>query len=103
MYVTLLPYLMATKELKTKPPQHSVKELLRFGIQPDLILCRSDYPVSDELREKIALFCTIEGRPVVPLLTTETIYAVPRLPNQPHPAPFLAQDRAHPATYPTPH
>lgn len=77
LHVTLLPYLMATKELKTKPTQHSVKELLRVGIQPDVILCRSDYPLSDDLREKIALFCNIEERAVVPLLTTETIYEVP--------------------------
>jgi CTP synthase len=77
LHVTLLPYLQATRELKTKPTQHSVKELLRVGIQPDVILCRSDYPVSDELREKIALFCNIDKRAVVPLLTTETIYEVP--------------------------
>ena len=63
IHVTLLPYLGATKELKTKPTQHSVKELLRVGIQPDVILCRSDYPVSDDLREKIALFCNIERKP----------------------------------------
>src|SRR3989442_1024072 len=77
LHVTLLPYLGETKELKTKPTQHSVKELLRVGIQPDVILCRSDYPVSDELREKIALFCNIEARAVVPLITAETIYEVP--------------------------
>ena len=77
LHVTLLPYLMATKELKTKPTQHSVKELLRVGIQPDVILCRSDYALADELREKIALFCNIEERAVVPLLTTDTIYEVP--------------------------
>src|SRR5213079_3068939 len=77
IHVTLLPYLGAAKELKTKPTQHSVKELLRVGIQPDVILCRSDYPVSADLREKIALFCNIEERAVVPLLTTETIYEVP--------------------------
>jgi len=77
LHVTLLPYLGASKELKTKPTQHSVKELLRVGIQPDVILCRSDYPVSDELREKIALFCNIEARAVIPLLTAETIYEVP--------------------------
>ena len=62
LHVTLLPYLGATKELKTKPTQHSVKELLRVGIQPDVILCRSDYPVSEELREKIAFFCNIEAQ-----------------------------------------
>ncbi|MBV8821228.1 MAG: CTP synthase [Chloroflexi bacterium] len=77
MHVTLLPYLGASKELKTKPTQHSVKELLRVGIQPDVIVCRSDYAVSDELREKIALFCNIEASAVIPLLTAETIYEVP--------------------------
>src|SRR6266852_5055585 len=77
LHVTLLPYLMATKELKTKPTQHSVKELLRVGIQPDVILCRSDYPVSDELREKIALFCNIESKAVIPMTNAETIYEVP--------------------------
>ena len=77
LHVTLLPYIGATKELKTKPTQHSVKELLRVGIQPDVILCRSDYPVSQELREKIALFCNIEARAVIPLVTAETIYEVP--------------------------
>ena len=64
-------------ELKTKPTQHSVKELLRAGIQPDVILCRSDYPVSDDIREKIALFCNIERRAVVPLVTAASIYDVP--------------------------
>src|SRR2546429_778537 len=77
IHVTLLPYLGATKELKTKPTQHSVKELLRVGIQPDVILCRSDYPVSHELREKIALFCNIESKAVIPMLNAETIYEVP--------------------------
>lgn len=77
LHVTLLPYLMATKELKTKPTQHSVKELLRVGIQPDVILCRSDLPIPDELREKIALFCNIDERAVVAVPTVETIYEVP--------------------------
>lgn len=77
LHVTLLPYLMATKELKTKPTQHSVKELLRVGIQPDVILCRSDLPIPDELREKIALFCNIDERAVVALPTVDTIYEVP--------------------------
>jgi CTP synthase len=77
LHVTLLPYLMATRELKTKPTQHSVKELLRVGIQPDVILCRSDLPIPDELREKIALFCNIEERAVVALPTADTIYEVP--------------------------
>ncbi len=77
LHVTLLPYIGATKELKTKPTQHSVKELLRSGIQPDVILCRSDYPVSDEIREKIALFCNIQQRAVIPLVTANSIYEVP--------------------------
>src|SRR5258708_35270455 len=72
LHVTLLPYIGATKELKTKPTQHTVKELLRVGIQPDVILCRSDYAMSDDLREKIALFCNIEARAAVPRLTPQT-------------------------------
>jgi CTP synthase len=79
LHVTLLPYIGATKELKTKPTQHSVKELLRAGIQPDVILCRSDYPVSDDLREKIALFCNIPTRAVIPLVTANSIYEVPMM------------------------
>ncbi len=79
IHVTLLPYLGATKELKTKPTQHSVKELLRVGIQPDVILCRSDVPVSDEICEKIALFCNIDERAVIPMTTADTIYEVPLL------------------------
>ena len=66
LHVTLLPFIGATHELKTKPTQHSVKELLRAGIQPDVILCRSDFPVADEIRDKIALFCNIERRAVIP-------------------------------------
>jgi CTP synthase len=77
LHVTLLPYLAASKELKTKPTQHSVKELLRVGIQPDAILCRSDLPIPDELREKIALFCNVEKHAVVALPTADTIYEVP--------------------------
>ena len=77
IHVTLLPYLGAAKELKTKPTQHSVKELLRVGIQPDVILCRSDYPVSDELRDKIALFCNIDSSAVIGMTNAETIYEVP--------------------------
>ena len=92
LHVTLLPYLMATKELKTKPTQHSVKELLRVGIQPDVILCRSDYPLSDELRDKIALFCNIEERAVVPMLTTDTIYEVPLILEEAGLGQFLVQE-----------
>ncbi|HEU5347417.1 MAG TPA: CTP synthase, partial [Ktedonobacterales bacterium] len=77
LHVTLLPFIGATHELKTKPTQHSVKELLRAGIQPDVILCRSDFPVPDEIRDKIALFCNIERRAVIPAETASSIYEVP--------------------------
>ncbi len=77
VHVTFLPYVGATKELKTKPTQHSVKELRSIGIQPDVICARSDYPVTEDLRDKIALFCDVESRAVVPLETADTIYAVP--------------------------
>ncbi|HZK67354.1 MAG TPA: CTP synthase [Chloroflexota bacterium] len=77
IHLTLLPYIGSTQELKTKPTQHSVKELRGIGIQPDAIVCRSDFPVSDDLREKIALFCNVEKRAVVPLETVDSIYRVP--------------------------
>ncbi len=77
IHLTLLPYIGATRELKTKPTQHSVKELRSIGIQPDAIICRSDYPVPPELTEKIALFCDVEPRAVVALPTVSTIYRVP--------------------------
>ncbi len=77
VHVTLLPALAATGELKTKPTQHSVKELRSIGIQPDIIVARSDQHVDDELREKIALFCDVNVDAVVPAATAETIYEVP--------------------------
>jgi CTP synthase len=77
VHVTLLPYLNSTKELKTKPTQHSVNELRRIGIQPDIIVCRSDYPISEEIRNKISLFCDVERKAVIPLTTVSTIYEVP--------------------------
>src|SRR3954447_23793765 len=77
IHLTLLPYIAATKELKTKPTQHSVKELRSIGIQPDVIICRSDFPVSSELKDKIALFCDVDSRAVVPLQTVPSIYEVP--------------------------
>jgi len=79
IHLTLLPYIAATKELKTKPTQHSVKELRSIGIQPDAILCRSDEPVSADLNEKIALFCDVDQRAVVPVRTMPSIYQVPLL------------------------
>jgi len=77
VHVTLLPYLNSTQELKTKPTQHSVNELRRIGIQPDIIICRSDYPVSEGIRDKISLFCDVERQAVIPLLTVPTIYEIP--------------------------
>ncbi|MHB8618219.1 MAG: CTP synthase [Chloroflexota bacterium] len=79
IHVTFLPHVGSTDELKTKPTQHSVNELRRIGIQPDVILARSDYPMTDDLREKIALFGDVNERAVVPLITLDTIYEVPLL------------------------
>ena len=77
IHVTYMPYIATTKELKTKPTQHSVNELRRIGIQPDVILCRSDYPISQALRDKISLFCDVDKEAVIPMVTAETIYEVP--------------------------
>ena len=77
LHVTWLPYLAASKELKTKPTQHSVRELRGIGIQPDVIALRSDHPVEEDVLGKIALFCDVEQDAVVPLVTADTIYAVP--------------------------
>ena len=77
IHVTLLPYLAASKELKTKPTQHSVRELRGIGIQPDAIILRSDYPVGEEVTEKVALFCDVEQEAVIPLVTAQSIYQVP--------------------------
>jgi CTP synthase len=77
IHVTLLPYISATGELKTKPTQHSVAELRRMGLQPDVIICRSDYPMTDDLRDKVSLFCDVEPRAVIPMLTMPSIYEVP--------------------------
>ena len=77
IHVTLLPYIYATGELKTKPTQHSVRDLRAIGIQPDAIICRSDFEVSEGIRDKIALFCDVAKDAVIPLLTVDTIYRVP--------------------------
>jgi CTP synthase len=77
IHVTLLPYISSTGEIKTKPTQHSVRELRGIGIQPDIIVARSDYPIDDEVRAKIALFCDVEQRAVISLVTTPIIYEVP--------------------------
>jgi len=77
IHVTLLPYLATTQELKTKPTQHSVNELRRIGIQPDIIVCRSDHPISEGIRDKISLFCDVDRQAVIPLPTISSIYEVP--------------------------
>lgn len=77
IHVTYMPYIASTKELKTKPTQHSVNELRRIGIQPDIILCRADYPIAPALRDKISLFCDVDKEAVIPLVTAESIYEVP--------------------------
>lgn len=79
VHVTFLPHIGATGELKTKPTQHSVSELRGLGIQPHVIVARSDYPVSKELIDKIALFCDVEPAGVIPLATTSYLYEVPLL------------------------
>ncbi|MDD2206229.1 MAG: CTP synthase [Aminobacterium sp.] len=76
-HVTLVPYLEAARELKTKPTQHSVQELRRIGILPDIIVCRSHYPICDEMKEKIALFCNVPEEAVIEALDEPTIYKVP--------------------------
>ena len=77
IHVTYLPYIMATQELKTKPTQHSVKELRGIGIQPDVIIARSDYEIPDAARQKIVLFCDVKESAVIPLRTVQNIYEVP--------------------------
>jgi len=79
VHLTLLPYLLASKELKTKPTQMSVRELHRRGIQPDIILARSDFKISKEEIEKIAMFADIPAKAVIPALTVSSIYEVPLL------------------------
>jgi CTP synthase len=77
VHLTLLPYLQSTGELKTKPTQHSVNELRRIGIQPDVILLRSDIAIHDGIRDKIALFCDVDRQAVIPLPTLPIIYEAP--------------------------
>ncbi|MBK6897432.1 MAG: CTP synthase [Alphaproteobacteria bacterium] len=77
IHVTLLPYIPAAGELKTKPTQHSVKELMSAGIRPDILLCRADRPIDEEERAKIALFCNIDRKKVIPAIDVGSIYEVP--------------------------
>lgn len=77
IHVTLVPYLAKAGELKTKPTQHSVKELRSIGIQPDIIVCRTEKPLSKDLKDKIGLFCNVDGDSVVQNIDADTLYEVP--------------------------
>ncbi len=79
IHLTLIPYLNAAGELKTKPTQHSVKELLQTGNQPDILVCRTERPLTDDLRRKISLFCNVDRHAVIEAIDAETIYDVPLL------------------------
>ncbi|WP_313806951.1 CTP synthase [Sphingobium sp.] len=78
VHVTLVPYIAAAGELKTKPTQHSVRELTSLGIQPDILLCRCEHPLPESERGKIALFCNVRPEAVIPALDASSIYAVPQ-------------------------
>ncbi len=79
IHLTLVPYLAAAGELKTKPTQHSVKTLLEYGIQPDILVCRTEHHINSEIRKKIALFCNVETSSVIESIDASTIYDVPLL------------------------
>ena len=79
IHLTLIPYLKAAKELKTKPTQHSVKQLLEAGIQPDILVCRSEKSLPNDIRKKLALFCNVQLNSVIEALDADTIYDVPLL------------------------
>lgn len=79
IHLTLVPYLAAAGELKTKPTQHSVKTLMQSGVSPDILVCRSEYEISDDIKRKLALFCNVKKQNVIQSLDAETIYDVPNL------------------------
>jgi CTP synthase len=91
IHVTWLPYIGATAELKTKPTQHSVRELRSIGISPDMIVARSDTPMDDGLDEKIALFCDVDKKAVIPMVTTPVLYEVPLLLEKARVAEYIMQ------------
>ncbi|MEI6122843.1 MAG: CTP synthase [Bacteroidota bacterium] len=82
VHLTLVPYLAAAGELKTKPTQHSVKNMLELGVQPDILVCRTEKPLNEGLKNKIALFCNVSPRSVIESIDTDTIYNVPLLMQQ---------------------
>lgn len=79
VHLTLIPYLSAAKELKTKPTQHSVKELLQAGIQPDILVCRTEQPLTPEIKQKLSSFCNVDVKSVIEAIDAKTIYDVPLL------------------------
>jgi len=81
LHLTLVPYIGSSGELKTKPTQHSVKELQSIGIKPDVLLCRCDRDIPEDARRKIALFCNVDTRAVIPALDADTIYRIPLMLN----------------------
>jgi CTP synthase len=103
IHLTLLPWISATNELKTKPTQHSVRELRSIGIQPDMIVCRSDQPMSSSVREKISLFTDVEPRAVVPAYTADSVYEVPLMLDQAGVGDFIAERLGLPSAAPDLH
>lgn len=79
IHLTLIPYLAAAKELKTKPTQHSVKELMQIGVSPDVLVCRTEYPLNDGIKQKLALFCNVKQEAIIESIDAKTIYDVPIL------------------------
>ena len=77
IHLTLVPYLAAAGELKTKPTQHSVKTLLEYGVQPDILVCRTEHKLNNDIRKKLALFCNVNINAVVESIDAPTIYDVP--------------------------
>lgn len=84
IHVTLIPYLKSSQELKTKPTQHSVKQLQSLGIQPGMLVCRSDYPVTEDMRKKLALFCNVPVENIIQNLDAESLYQVPLMLEKEH-------------------
>ena len=79
IHLTLLPYIPTAGELKTKPTQHSVKELREIGIQPDVLLCRADRPIPEDEKAKIGLFCNVQREAVIECLDADSIYKIPSI------------------------
>ncbi len=84
IHVTLVPYLAASDELKSKPTQHSVKEMLSIGISPDIIVCRTEHPLTDDIKNKIALFCNVDKECVIENNNCDILYAVPMMLKEQH-------------------